>query len=79
MPERRIVTCAVCLDTFEPGWTEEDALAEMRFNYGDVPPERRGTVCDDCWREHFCASCATPRHLHHLKFHPFVEYGPRGG
>lgn len=46
-------TCELCGGTFpsEPGWTEEDRLAEMRENFGDIPEEDRASVCDDCYNE----------------------------
>lgn len=47
-------TCAECGRTFVKTWTDEEALAEMAEmveNFGDVPPEERATVCDDCYEE----------------------------
>lgn len=41
-------TCAVCGGTFERG-SEEEAIAELREVWGDVPKERCDEVCDTCW------------------------------
>lgn len=46
----RCCTCARCGDTFPSAWTEEEALAEMRSNFGDVPEDQRVVVCDDCYQ-----------------------------
>jgi DNA-directed RNA polymerase subunit RPC12/RpoP len=43
--------CVVCKEIFESDWSEEDALEEMRENFGDVPPENREVVCDDCYQK----------------------------
>jgi hypothetical protein len=42
-------TCAMCHRTLECGWSEEEALAELKEVWGDVPPEACDQVCDDCW------------------------------
>lgn len=41
-------TCTHCGETYEQGWTEEEARAEAQAAYGDVPPEELSTVCDEC-------------------------------
>lgn len=40
--------CDVCGGVFEKGRQDEDAAAEARDRYGDVPIEECGIVCDDC-------------------------------
>jgi hypothetical protein len=42
--------CGVCLRVFEFEWSDEEALAEMRERFGDVPPEEQVVLCDDCFR-----------------------------
>lgn len=50
MSETRTVTCGVCGDTFEPSWSEEECIAEMERDFGNIPEEERMTVCDDCYQ-----------------------------
>lgn len=49
----RKYTCAACSGEFEDGWTEEEAAAEARANFGgdalDYPCVR---VCDPCYQKH---------------------------
>lgn len=47
----RTVTCEACGDVFESEATEEDALAEMRQNLGDLPEHDRATVCTPCYQK----------------------------
>lgn len=44
--------CAVCKGefSFDPSWSEEDALAEMHEKFGDVPESDRRVICDDCFK-----------------------------
>lgn len=44
-------TCDNCGRTFEKTWSDDDALAEATELFGEIPPEERAIVCDDCWRE----------------------------
>lgn len=46
-------TCDMCGETFPQAddWTEEDRVAEMKTNFGDLPEEDRASVCDDCYKE----------------------------
>ncbi len=46
-------TCAVCAGTFSYGWSEEEALAELKENFGDIPKEDCDIVCDDCYKKMF--------------------------
>ena len=43
-------TCAVCGETFEKGWTDEEALSEATELYGEIPPEERAVICDVCYK-----------------------------
>jgi rubredoxin len=51
MSETETYTCALCGGVFEKGQSDEEALAESRAYFGDVPPEELAVVCDDCWEE----------------------------
>jgi hypothetical protein len=44
-------TCAMCSEVFNKGWTEEEALAEKKNKFGDMPIEDMDVVCEDCYRE----------------------------
>ena len=44
-------TCDVCGGTFQSDWSDEDALREMKRNFGDVAKEDRRIACDDCFRK----------------------------
>jgi hypothetical protein len=44
------LTCALCGDKFNPAWTDEEALVEMRKNFGDVDRDQIEVVCDDCYQ-----------------------------
>lgn len=43
--------CDICHGTFESGWSDEDALTELKELWGDVPIDECGVVCDDCWQQ----------------------------
>ena len=43
--------CAVCGGVFEKGLTEEEAQAELKENFGDIPVSECDIVCDDCYQE----------------------------
>lgn len=42
-------TCELCEETFEKGWTDEEAEAEFEALFPDDPP--RAVVCEDCFAE----------------------------
>lgn len=42
--------CAVCRKTFEKGWTDAEAEAELDATFS-VPPAGCNLVCDDCYGE----------------------------
>lgn len=46
-------TCAVCKESFISGWSEEEAMAELKANFGDIPKEACDVVCDDCYKKMF--------------------------
>lgn len=43
--------CAMCGGIFEKEWTDEEAEAELKEIFGDVPKENCGIVCDDCYKK----------------------------
>jgi hypothetical protein len=48
MAERQF-TCARCGETFRAGWSEEEALAEMRTRFPTAKGrEEAFSLCDDC-------------------------------
>lgn len=44
-------TYAICDGTFEKGWSEEEAIAELHEVFGDYHPDECATVCDDCFEK----------------------------
>lgn len=46
----KVFTCAMCDKEFEGAWTDEEALTEMKENFGDVPEEDQAVICDDCYQ-----------------------------
>lgn len=45
-------TCDHCGWTFLQGWSDEEAQAEARENWGgDLPDEERAILCNGCYRE----------------------------
>jgi hypothetical protein len=46
-------TCASCGDTFDKGWSDEEAAAEAQENFPGIDignPDEASVVCDDCYR-----------------------------
>ena len=44
--------CTICGGEFEAGWSEEEALAEMKDNFGeDTAKEQCEVFCDDCFKK----------------------------
>lgn len=41
--------CDNCGGEF-PSGDEDKALAEMRRDFGDLPPEERAVICDECYK-----------------------------
>lgn len=50
-PTTREYRCELCGDLFTSEWSEEEAKAEMRALFGDVPLEERAEVCDTCFKK----------------------------
>lgn len=47
-----VFTCAVCKGVFPKGWSDEQAEAEYREDWGSLPAaEDRALVCDPCWHQ----------------------------
>ena len=44
-------TCASCGETFEKGWSDEEALEESAEQWGDLPHDALAVVCDDCYQK----------------------------
>jgi protein-arginine kinase activator protein McsA len=42
-------TCDACGGTFSKGWSDENAVAEMNREWGDIPVDKRSTVCETCY------------------------------
>ena len=45
-------TCEMCGETYERGWTDEEAAAEFLATFGRPPEpgETDAIVCDDCYK-----------------------------
>lgn len=43
-------TCALCYNTFQKLWSDEEANTEFLSRFGYMPEEDRATVCDDCYQ-----------------------------
>jgi len=44
-------TCVMCRETFEKSISDEEAMAEYRHDFPDLPKdEPKEIVCDDCYR-----------------------------
>jgi hypothetical protein len=45
--------CSVCDGIFKKGWTEEEAIQELKDEYGNIPDnEPLSIVCDDCYKDY---------------------------
>ena len=44
-------TCAVCKETFETGWTNEEAEVELAETFPGYTPAECSVVCDDCYKK----------------------------
>jgi hypothetical protein len=42
--------CAMCHNTYESGWSDQEALAEKEQLWGDVPIEDCAVICNDCFQ-----------------------------
>lgn len=43
-------TCALCHDTFDKGWSEEESQAELAETFPGFKPDECDLVCDDCYK-----------------------------
>ena len=61
MTQQKTYQCAACNGTFEfeSGWTDEEAMAERRENFGDMPDSTMVIVCDDCFQDFMLKKEAT--------------------
>jgi len=41
--------CAICGGVFNKGWSDEEAMSEMKELWGDCPEEELAVMCDDCF------------------------------
>ena len=41
----------MCKGEFEKTWSDEEALQEMKENFGNVSEEEREIVCDNCFNK----------------------------
>lgn len=42
-------TCAICRNTYDKSWTDDEAETEMKEIWGVIPKEDRVIICDDCF------------------------------
>jgi hypothetical protein len=49
MSAKPVVTCADCGHTFESEWTHEEAQAELKKSFGDVPLNGCDILCNFCY------------------------------
>lgn len=50
MINKRQYECENCGETFESEWTEEEAIAEAKKNFGDDwDMSDKCSICDDCY------------------------------
>ncbi len=52
-------TCALCGGVFKKGWPDEEAQAESKKLWGNIPDEDMELVCDDCFKK--CSPDANPK------------------
>lgn len=41
--------CAACGHEFEKEWSDEEAMAESKLLWGDLPEKDLCVICDDCF------------------------------
>lgn len=44
-------TCYACSETFEKGWSDEEAMAEFGSTFPSADLEECSVVCDDCYKK----------------------------
>lgn len=45
-------TCALCKQTFTKGWSDEEALAELKLDFPGFATAECSLVCDGCYQQH---------------------------
>ena len=43
--------CSTCKETYEKGWSDEEAIAEQRHDFPDFDIEECYVICDDCHKK----------------------------
>jgi hypothetical protein len=43
-------TCAICNGTFNMGWSDDEAIAELKEEFPGVDIEDCSIVCDNCYK-----------------------------
>jgi hypothetical protein len=43
--------CDHCGETFDKAWSDEEALAESKELWGELPPEAQSVICDECFKD----------------------------
>lgn len=43
--------CAACGETFEKGWSDEEASEELGSTFPGIEEADCNLVCDDCWKK----------------------------
>jgi hypothetical protein len=51
MTAEKTYTCGRCGGVFDKGCPDDDAMAESRAVFGDIPAGELAAVCEDCWQE----------------------------
>lgn len=46
-----IYTCTMCGGVFEKAWSDEEAVAEAKRYFGEIPEEKRAIICDSCFNK----------------------------
>jgi hypothetical protein len=49
--EKEKFKCAACGGVFEKIWTDEEALAELKENFGDISTKECNLICDGCYKK----------------------------
>ena len=49
--KKNLFQCEACGGTFEKGCTNQQALEEMKKNFGDLPEENQAVICDVCYQK----------------------------
>lgn len=48
MEDDKTFQCVMCGETFQKGWSDEEAMKEYEQNYGAHIGEEMDVVCDEC-------------------------------